>query len=292
MMEWDGPQPGDVQRTFDQVAARYDRHAALEQEIGSRLLERLEYLRHPPQRILDLGCGTGAACVELKRRYRKAQVLGLDASMAMLIRLQKRAGLLRPLRAVCADFAQLPLADQSVDLVFSNLAFQWCGSPTALFNEIRRVLAPGGMLLFSSLGVGTLNELEAAWGSLHESARVAPFADILELGDALMAAGFQEPVMDAERISLSYPDLSGLLEELEATGMTGFLRGDISLSEAAAQLESAYRPFTVDGRYPVSYEVVYGTAFGPEDGQPRKTAQGDVVTFSIEALRKTKPKKS
>jgi len=291
-MEWDGPQPGDVQRTFDQVAARYDRHAALEQEIGSRLLERLEYLRHPPQRILDLGCGTGAACVELKRRYRKAQVLGLDASMAMLIRLQKRAGLLRPLRAVCADFAQLPLADQSVDLVFSNLAFQWCGSPTALFNEIRRVLAPGGMLLFSSLGVGTLNELEAAWGSLHESARVAPFADILELGDALMAAGFQEPVMDAERISLSYPDLSGLLEELEATGMTGFLRGDISLSEAAAQLESAYRPFTVDGRYPVSYEVVYGTAFGPEDGQPRKTAQGDVVTFSIEALRKTKPKKS
>jgi len=154
------------------------------------------------------------------------------------------------------------------------------------------VIAPGGMLLFSSLGVGTLNELDAAWASLHESARMAPFADILELGDALMAAGFQEPVMDAERISLNYSRVSSLLEELEATGMTGFLRGDLAVHEFTAALESAYRSFTVNGRYPVSFEVVYGTAFGPEDGQPRKTAQGDVVTFSVDALRKAKPKKS
>jgi len=292
MMEWDGPQQREVQLTFDRVAERYDRHAALEQEIGSRLLERLEYLRRPPQRILDLGCGTGSSCAELKHRYRKAQVIGLDRSMAMLVRTQKRSGLLRPLRAVRADFAELPLADQSVDLVFSNLAFQWCSNPTALFNEIRRVIAPGGMLLFSSLGVGTLNELDAAWASLHESARMAPFADILELGDALMAAGFQEPVMDAERISLNYSRVSSLLEELEATGMTGFLRGDLAVHEFTAALESAYRSFTVNGRYPVSFEVVYGTAFGPEDGQPRKTAQGDVVTFSVDALRKAKPKKS
>ena len=140
-MEWDGPQRLEVQRVFDQVAGRYDRHAALEQEIGSRLLERLEFQRRPAQRILDLGCGTGVSCAELKRGNRKAQVIGLDSSVAMLKRMLKRSGFLRPLRPVCADFTQLPLADQSMDLVFSNLAFQWCSSPTALFNEIRRVLS-------------------------------------------------------------------------------------------------------------------------------------------------------
>lgn len=290
-MEWDGPQRCEVQRVFDQVAGRYDRHAALEQEIGSRLLERLEFQRRPAQRILDLGCGTGVSCAELKRSYRKAQVIGLDSSVAMLKRMLKRSGLLRPLRPVCADFTELPLADQSVDLVFSNLAFQWCSNPAALFNEIRRVLAPGGMLLFSSLGVGTFNELEAAWHSTHESSRMAPFADILELGDALMASGFQQPVMDAERISLNYPGISNLVEELEATGMAGYLSGDIPLREATSALEAAYEPFRLNGQYPVSFEVVYGTAFGPEDGQPRKTAQGDVVTFSVEALRKTKPRR-
>lgn len=290
-MEWDGPQRVEVQRVFDQVAGRYDRHAALEQEIGSRLLERLEFQRRPAQRILDLGCGTGVSCAELKRSYRKAQVIGLDSSVAMLKRMLKRSGLLRPLRPVCADFTELPLADQSVDLVFSNLAFQWCRNPAALFNEIRRVLAPGGMLLFSSLGVGTLNELAAAWHSTHESSRMAPFADILELGDALMASGFQQPVMDAERISLNYPGISNLVEELEATGMAAYLSGDIPLREAISALEAAYEPFRLNGQFPVSFEVVYGTAFGPEDGQPRKTAQGDVVTFSVEALRKTKPRR-
>ncbi len=290
-MEWGGPQRREVQRVFDQVAGRYDRHAALEQEIGSRLLERLEFQRRPAQRILDLGCGTGVSCAELKRSYRKAQVIGLDSSVAMLKRMLKRSGLLRRLQPVCADFTELPLADQSVDLVFSNLAFQWCSNPAALFNEIRRVLAPGGMLLFSSLGVGTFNELEAAWHSTHESSRMAPFADILELGDALMASGFQQPVMDAERISLNYPGISNLVEELEATGMAAYLSGDIPLREATSALEAAYEPFRLNGQYPVSFEVVYGTAFGPEDGQPRKTAQGDVVTFSVEALRKTKPRR-
>jgi malonyl-CoA O-methyltransferase len=291
-MEWNLPQRSEVRQAFNDAAERYDRHAALEQEAASRLLERLEYQRRPADRIVDLGCGTGHACAELKKRNRKAQVIGLDSSRAMLAQTQNRSGLLRPLKLICADFAELPLADRSVDLVFSNLAFQWCTDPTALFNEIRRVLAPGGMLLFTSLGVGTLNELASAWESTHETARMAPFIDILELGDALMAAGFQEPVMDAERISLNYPDISALLEELDATGMTGFLRGARDSHASRLALKEAYEPFKVNDRYPVSFELVYGTAYGPEDGQPRKTAQGDVVTFSVDALRKTKPAKT
>ena len=273
--------------TFDQIAPRYDRHAALEQEVGLRLLERLEFQRLQPRRILDLGCGTGQTSAALKDKVRKAQLIGLDSSRAMLAQLKGRSGLLKPLKAVCADFSELPLAERSVDLVFSNLAFQWDTDLVALFAEIRRVLVPEGMLLFSSLGPASLMEIATAWMSAEEGATVRGFADILDVGNALVAAGFQEPVMDAERITLSYPDIGALLTELEATGTAGFFRGRNGLQELKAQIEAEYENFMVEGRYPVTYEVIYGAAFGPQEGQPRKSDEGDVVTFSVEALKRS-----
>jgi malonyl-CoA O-methyltransferase len=286
-MDLNLPGRDEIRQTFDAAASRYDRHAALEQEVGARLMERLEFLKSSAERIVDLGCGTGLASAELKRKFRKAQVIGLDCSRAMLAGLLRRSGLMRPLRAVCSDYATLPFAAQSLDLVFSNLAFQWCAAPAQLFSEVRRVLKPGGMLLFSTLGIGTLQEPATAWLNSHRDAGVAGFLDILELGDALMAAGFQQPVMDAERLTLNYPDVGSLVNELEATGMARFLRGG-NLSGSLDALEAAFQPLRMNDRYPVSFEVVYGTAYGPEDGQPRKTAEGDVVTFSVDSLRRTR----
>ena len=277
-----------VYRTFDRIAGRYDEHAALEQEVGSRLLERLEFHRLPPQRIVDLGCGTGLASAALKARFRKAQVIGLDSSRMMLAQLQGRSGLLRPLKAVCADFSALPLPERSAELIFSNLAFQWSSDLKMLFAEIRRVLAPGGMLLFSSLGPGSLGELRAALAEIGESADPGGFVDILDIGNELMAAGFQEPVMDSERITLNYPDFDSLVKELEATGSALLLGDQCNIPQTRDHLEAAYKRFRIDGKYPVSYELVYGTAFGPQEGQPRRTAEGDVVTFSVESLRKSK----
>lgn len=279
--------PRTVRLAFDRVASLYDGHAALEQEVASRLLDRLEFHRLTPQRIVDLGCGTGQASAGLKNRFRKAEVIGLDSSQAMLVQLRRRSRVLRRLRAVCADMSALPLADQSSELLFSNLALQWCPDPASLFAEFRRVLTPGGMLLFSSFGPGSLRELRAAWVAADGTAQTMEFVDILQVGDALMAAGFQEPVMDAERITVSYPDIDSLLRELKATGTSGFLQGQSSLAEAKGDLEKAYEPFRKEGRYPVTYEIIYGTAFGPQQGQPRKTSQGDVVTFSVESLRKS-----
>jgi len=272
-----------VRRIYDRVASLYDEHAALEQEVATRLLERLEFHRLRPQRIVDLGCGTGRASARLKKKFTKAELIGLDSSQAMLLQLQRRSGLLRRLRPVCADMSVLPLADQSSELLFSNLALQWCPDLGSLFAEFRRVLAPGGMLLFSSLGTGSLSELRASWAEVDGTTQ--EFADILPVGDALLAAGFVEPVMDAERITVSYPDINALVCELEATGTFGFLQGGRSLAEAKSCLEKPYEAFRVDGRYPVTYEIIYGAAFGPEDGQPRKTAQGDVVKFSVESLK-------
>ena len=249
-------------------------------------------MRIQPQRIIDLGCGTGRSSAALKSRYRKAQVIGIDISSAMLSLFQKRSGRLRPLRAVCADFSMLPLADHCAHLVFSNLAFQWDNKLLPLFAEIRRILAPGGMLLFSSLGPGSLNELGTAWQEVDDSASPTGFVDILEAGDALMAAGFREPVMDAERITLNYPDVDSMISELDATGSASLLLGNHQFLEKRQALTAAYNRFAVDGRYPVSYEVVYGAAFSPEEGQPRKTPQGDVVTFSVDSLRKSYRKRS
>jgi len=277
-----------VRYAFDRIAGIYDEHAALEQEVGSRLLERLDFHRLAPQRIVDLGCGTGRASAELKARFRKAQVIGLDSSQMMLAQLRRRSALLRPLRAVCANFVALPLPDWSSELVISNLAMQWSIDLESLFTEIRRILAPGGMLLFSSLGPGSLRELRTALADCGVADSLREFADILDVGNALVAAGFQEPVMDAERITLSYPDSDTLLNELEATGSALLLSGKHNLADIVGGLDAAYQRFKVDGRYPVSYEIVYGAAFGPNEGQPRKTANGDVVTFSVESLRKSR----
>ena len=132
------------------------------------------------------------------------------------------------------------------------------------------VRLPGGMLLFSSFGPASLRELAAAWAEADGTAQTMEFVDILQLGDALMAAGFQEPVMDAERISVNYSDIKSLVCELEATGTSGFLQGRCSLVEAQDNLEKAYEPLRVEGKYPVTYEIIYGTAYGPQQGQPLK----------------------
>jgi malonyl-CoA O-methyltransferase len=290
-MEPDYGISAQVRRIFDRLAGHYDDHAVLEQEVASRQLERLEFIQFTPHRIVDLGCGTGQASADLKKQFPEAEVIGLDSSQCMLSQLQRRPGVRDRLSAVCADMSAIPLADHSVDLLFSNLAMQWSLDPVSVFVEIRRVLKPGGMLLFSSFGPGTLKELKAALGEADGTEDTEDFADILELGDALMAAGFKQPVMDAERITVNYSEIDSLVRELEATGTLSLVKGGGSLAAARDHLVRAYEPFMVDSRYPVSYEIVYGTAFGPDEGQPLKTPQGDVVTFSVESLRKSGQRK-
>ena len=281
-----------IHDTFERIADRYDHHAALEQEVCRRLLERTAFNRRAPMQIFDLGCGTGAGSAELKRTFRKAQVVGLDTSVAMLSRLRRRSNILRPLRPVCADISVLPFAARTADLVFSNLASIWCPDPMAMFSEFRRILRPDGMLLFSTLGPGTFRELTDARITVDPATAAPEFPDLLEIGDALMAAGFREPVMDTERIVLSYSVMDQLMDELEATGSSLLLEGWSRAETVTRPLETAYRQHTEGGKYPVSYEVIYGVAYGPADGQPVKTRDGDVATFSVDALRGNIRKKS
>lgn len=273
---------------FDRVADRYDDHAALEEEVGRRLLERCEYCRRLPERIFDLGCGTGVAAEALKRRYRRARVIGLDLAPAMLARLRRRSSLLRPLSGVCGDIAALPFARATADLLFANLVHHWAPDSSAVFDEYRRVLRPEGLLLFSTFGPGTLREVRQAGATGGADLTLPEFPDLLEIGDALVASGFSEPVMDTETITLQYPRVDAMLRELEATGTALLVGGWHRWAAGGSGLEAAWEPLCSGGRYPLSYEIVYGTAYGPGEGQPRRTAGGEVATFSVDSLLKSR----
>ena len=286
------PDLRQINETFERIAGQYDQHAALEQEVCRRLLERTAFHRRTPLQILDLGCGTGQASAELKRTFRKARVIALDSSRAMLAQVRRRSTMLRPLKTVCADIGALPFSSQSADLVFSNLASFWCADPMAMFSEFRRVLKPDGMLLFSTLAPGTLRELDEAWSGTESAIRIPDFPDLLEIGDALMAAGFREPVMDTEKIVLSYSRLDDLLDELEATGMSLLVGGWNRSAPGMAGLERAYPRTAGEEKFLLSFEINYGVSFGPAEGQPVKTSGGDVATFSVDSLKSTARKKS
>ncbi len=280
--------PRVVRRTFDRVASLYDGHAALEQEVASRLLERLEFHRLTPQRIVDLGCGTGQASASLKSRFRKAEVIGLDSSHAMLAQLRRRSGVLRRFEGGVRGYVRIAAGGSILRVAVLQPGDALVpGSGFICLPNFRRVLAPRGDVVIQQFWPGFTEGIESGLGRSGWDSTNMEFVDILQLGDALLAAGFQEPVMDAERITVSYPDIDSLVRELEATGTSGFLQGRTSLAEAKDSLDKAYEPFRIEGRYPVTYEIIYGIAFGPREGQPRKTPQGDVVTFSVESLKKS-----
>jgi malonyl-CoA O-methyltransferase len=278
-----------VRRSFDRAAVAYDAAAVLQREIGGRLLERLDYCRLAPKTILDLGCGTGQAIGALMRRYPKARVIALDFAFGML-RLARRRGtwLNRP-RLVCADAEALPLADSCVDLIVSNATLQWCNDLDQTFRDLLRVLRPGGLLMFSSFGPDTLKELRAAWaaadghrpGQTYALTHVSPFADMHDVGDALVRARFADPVMDAEHLTLTYPGLRELMRDLKGIGAhnagSGRHRG-LTGPRRLAALEAAYEAHRRDGRLPATYEVVYGHAWAPElAARGRPTADGFAI---------------
>ena len=276
-----------IRHAFARAAGSYVRHAALQREVEDRLLERLDYFEAAPARVLDVGCGPGRAASLLRKRWKAAHVVALDLTVPMLR--QVRTGWRRPLLRVCADARALPLPDASIDVLFSNLCIQWIEDLPALFDEFRRVLRPGGYVTFSTFGPDTLHELRAAWASADAAPHVGQFADIARVGDALMSAGFRDPVLDAERFTLTYADAASAMRELKAIGATNAdarrLRGLTGKAHFRRALD-AYESFRTDGVLPATYEVISAHAWGPDAGQPRRGRGGaEIASFPIDKLR-------
>jgi malonyl-CoA O-methyltransferase len=279
-----------VRRAFSRAAAGYEATAVLQREVETRLLERLASETLAPTRVLDVGCGPGRATGLLTRRYRKAQVVALDWAVPMLRIARKRGSWWRKLPAIAADAHALPLAERSVDLIFSNLCLQWSPDLAVAFDEFRRVLRPGGLLLFSTFGPETLHELAAAWAAVDDAPHVNRFHDLAAVGDALMAAGFARPVVDREHFTLRYDDATTLMRELAAIGAGNADRArhrGLTGRRKLAGVLAAYEPFRgTDGRLPATYEVLYGAALAPADGQPRRRrGGGEIASFSVASLR-------
>ncbi|UXI68169.1 malonyl-ACP O-methyltransferase BioC [Tahibacter amnicola] len=277
-----------VRQAFGRAAASYASHAVLQKVVEDRLLERLEYLQTAPLRVIDLGCGPGRASGLLRKRWKQAQVIGMDLALPMLRQARRQGSWLRPLPRICADARALPLADASVDVLFSNLCIQWIDDLPALFDEFRRVLRPKGMLALSTFGPMTLHELRAAWAEVDRAPHVSRFADIQRVGDALLAAGFRDPVLDGEDFTLTYPDTMGLMRDLKAIGATNADSGrsrTLTGKSRLAAVAAAYEPFRRDGVLPATYEVIYAHAWGPEAGQPRRSRGVDIATFPVDQLK-------
>ena len=264
-----------IRRNFDGAADGYEQVAVLQQLIGERLLDRLDAIRLDPACILDLGSGTGRVARRLSGRYQAARILELDIAFNMLINSMKNNGLDKQHR-LCADAEKLPLADNSMDFAFSNLMFQWVSDLDLAFAEIYRTLRPGGLLLFSTFGPDSLLELRNSWASVDDYVHVNAFTDMHDVGDALLRAGFAEPVMETEKFTLVYGSGLALMRELKMLGAGNVNAGRRRSVTGKGKLKAMLAEY--DSRYgndglPATFEAVYGHAWVPA----RKQA-GDEIT--------------
>jgi len=278
-----------VRRHFGAAARSYEKHDALQREVQTLLLDRLGFYLEEPARVVDVGAGPGRGTALLKKRWPKAQVIALDAALPMLREAKRHSAWLKPFQRICADATALPLPDHSVDVLHSNLCFQWIDDLPALFGECVRVLKTGGMLTFSTFGPDTLKELRAAWAAADGQPHVSRFLDMHDIGDAMINAGLRDPVLDVDRFTLTYSEPRKLLEELQGLGATNAdatrARGLAGKSRYRAMLE-AYETMRVDGRIPATWEVVTAHAWGPPPGQSRRIpGGGEMASFSISSLR-------
>ena len=270
--------PVALRRRFDRAARLYEDAAKLDAEIGARMLERLDYVRVTPGRVLDAGAGTGRDAHALARRYPQAAVIALDHSTGMLRQGLASRNLLERLRrrgarAVCADIARLPFAAGSLDLVWSNLVLHWFDEPQPALREFARVLQPGGLLMFSTYGPDTFLELGESRGR--------SFVDMHDLGDMLAGNGFSNPVMDMERLTLSYDDAAAFVADLRATAQARLAAGRGRIAALPAELDA----LRSGQRLTITFEIVYGHAWKAAQG---RTAEGHAVVSA--AILKRAPR--
>lgn len=250
---------------FDRAAQSYDAAAGLQQEVAKRLVERLDYIKINPQRALDIGCGTGYLTKDLLKRYPKAKTIALDLALSMVQKTKQHGSWLRKPYAICGDAEQLPLKADSVNLIVSGLMLQWSNDLNKTFTGFHSVLAPNGLLLFTTFGPDTLKEMRQSWVSVDKRPHTSSFTDMHEIGDALLQAGFINPVTDMEVITMTYGSVRQLMRDIKNIGATNTrsernkgLMGKQKLKD----FENAYEAFkTEDGLYPATWEIIYGHAW-------------------------------
>ncbi len=259
-----------MRAAFERAAPGYDRVAELQRDVADRVLERLDLIRLQPAKVLDLGSGTGYGARALRRRYRRAEVYGVDIAHGMLREARRHAPrFFGRTHFACGDALRLPLAGDAFDLVFSSLTLQWCEDLPTTLAEIWRVCAPGGLVLFSTLGPDTLSQLREAWAEADGHAHVNPFLDMHVVGDALVGTGFRDVVMDVDRITRFHADVLDLMRSLKSLGAHNVSRArprHLLGPSRLARVRERYETHRRAEGLPATYEVVFAHAWKPEPG--------------------------
>jgi malonyl-CoA O-methyltransferase len=282
------PDPRAVAASFGAASRRYDAAARLQAEVRDELLSRVTLLRAPPESILDLGCGTGSGALALKQRFRRARVTAADFSAPMLDMARRRSRFWRRIECVEADARALPFEPASFDLVFTSLMLQWVQPLDAALTQILRVLKPGGLLLASSFGPQTLQELRAAWAAADDQVHVNDFIDMHDFGSALQRAGFTEPVLDVDRLVRHYTDAGMLMREIKAIGahnVNASRRRGLTGRAAYIRMNAAYESQRAPAGLPATWQVVYAVAWAPLEPPPAMQGAGGEVVIGIDQLR-------
>ena len=277
MNESDRARRTRLRRRFDRAAACYDQFSGVQREITLRLLERLDLVQVDPGCVVDLGAGTGDGAIQLSQRYPQAKIVAVDFSHAMLQEGQKRESTGDP---VAADVFQLPFAPGTVDLVFSSSTLQWCVPLAEALQEIGRVLCPGGLLMFSTYGPDTLHELRTAQQVAGMEGGVNEFSDMHPIGDLLLEEGYQDPVLDVERLDVSYASVRDLVRELKGIGSSR-IESPAAQSGTRRQWQVLTEAYPADdqGRVHATYEAIFGHALAPTSH-----TRGETATVPVSAI--------
>ncbi|MDX8388540.1 MAG: malonyl-ACP O-methyltransferase BioC [Ghiorsea sp.] len=279
-----------VRRAFSGATSNYDSHAELQREIGRRLLGHLDFTKIQPSSILDIGCGTGFFTRLLAEKYKKTNIYAADLSENMVKHTKKEHARRWPWQGkyhhAVSDAVSLPFKDGSFDLVTSNLAMQWVPEPEKMMQEMRRVLAPGGLILFSTFGRRTLMELKQTLAHINteHTNSVLPFPDVMSLGQKLGEAAVDSPVTDADLFTLTYADTMGLIRELKGIGASasaikgrsGGLYGRALLKDIEKHYKEHY--CDEDGRIHATFEALYAQAWYKETSY---SDRDDVIPIQV-----------
>lgn len=275
----------EICNVFNTHAADYAQAAVVQHEIGERLFERLHYLKIKPRYVLDIGCGPGVFSKKLKKHYPEAQIIGVDVAFAMLNQAKSNQGWRRKWGLVNADMTALPFPAGLFDVVFANQVIHWVNPLSAVISELNRVMAPGGCLMFSTLGPDTFCEIRNAFATVDRHAHVNDYPDMHDVGDGLLKAYFLDPVVDMEMLTAHYASLPNLLQALKTLGRNIHPARHRGLTGKLAWKkfeQSMLTQCTPEGKYPLTYEIVYGHAW---KGAQRRTDKGVETMISVAALK-------
>ena len=249
-----------VSQSFSQAAKGYDNEAFLQRKVADRLLQKLEGLNFSPTKILDAGCGTGYCTNKLASQFQNAEILGVDIALGM-VEEAKRKFRNNNINFQCADINEMPFESDSFDLVFSSLAVQWIKDPEQAFSEINRIMKPGGVLLFSSMGKDTLIELKESWKKVDQAVHVNNFFEINQVACQVSQSRFSDVAVDKDKIIMKYEKMTDIMKNLKAIG-AGNLNEDrnkgLQGKSKFIRLMNEYDRYRdKDGTLPATYDVIY-----------------------------------